>query len=223
MSFSKDPVSIIEISDIYTYRSEIINKYAKNLENSLFLEFGVASGDSFNMFYDLYEHNNILNVDFYGFDAWKGLPKEKNDLNNPNYWFEGEYNIQLKSHLVEKFKNKNNVNFVNGWFSETLNHDLYNKIKNKFIGIVHIDCDLYTSTIEVLEFILSNKLLKKGSIIIYDDWGAYHDKLGEGHDFECGEGKAHLEMMTKYDIKLNYITKYIKTKNYHEITIFMVE
>ena len=43
------------------------------------------------------------------------------------------------------------------------------------VGIVHIDVDLYSSTVEVLEFV--RPLLVKGSILIFDDW--YCSSAGE--------------------------------------------
>ncbi len=228
MTFNKTPNSIINLHNftdedrLLHLRKEIISKYFKNLQNTLFLEFGVASGTSLNMFFDLYKQYNINDVDFYGFDSWEGLPCENNDKNNPGYWVEGAYKTTLNNNLIEKFNN-NNIQLINGWFSDTLNDSFFEKIKEKKIGILHIDCDIYTSAIQCLEFILKNNLLKSGSIIIYDDWGGYHEKLGEGHDFECGEGKAHLEMMTKYNIDLEFLYKYIIIEKYYEITVFIVK
>ncbi len=40
--------------------------------------------------------------------------------------------------------------------------------------IVHVDCDLYVSTVPVLEFLAP--LLGKGSVIIFDDWFSFYDE-----------------------------------------------
>ena len=36
------------------------------------------------------------------------------------------------------------------------------------VGLVHIDVDLYSSTVEVLEFV--KPLLVKSSVLVFDDW-----------------------------------------------------
>ena len=46
-------------------------------------------------------------------------------------------------------------------------------------GIIHIDCDLYTSTISVLKFL--KPLLVSGSILLFDDYYCYpaNQNLGQ--------------------------------------------
>ena len=55
---------------------------------------------------------------------------------------------------------------IEGFFSETLNAELQNKLPKA--GIVHIDVDLYSSTVEILNFI--KPLLSLGTVILFDDW-----------------------------------------------------
>jgi hypothetical protein len=209
--------------ETYILRDEIISKYKDILSNTLFLEFGVATGRSMDMFYDLYQRHDIKNVDFYGFDGWVGLPKETQDNNNPSYWSEGVFNERIVPCIATKFNSLDNIHIVDGMFENTLNEELLKKFNNKKVGVVHIDSDIYSSAVTALDFLLRNNLLQKGSIIMYDDWGGYYEKLGEGHDFECGEGKAHLEMMKKYNIKNTFLRKYIIMKKHYEITVFVVE
>ena len=93
--------------------------------------------------------------------------------------------------------------------------------KNEKIGIIHIDSDIYTSTYEALDFCFKHDLVTKGTIIVYDDWGAYHEKsVGE---FEVAEGRAHIEIMEKYKKTSNFITKNIITAGYHEIAVFVLD
>ena len=42
--------------------------------------------------------------------------------------------------------------------------------------LVDLDCDLYESTMQAMEFLLEERLLVRGSIVYFDDWR----KPGEG-------------------------------------------
>ena len=64
---------------------------------------------------------------------------------------------------------------------------LYKKLDLGKAAIVMIDCDLYSSTKEVLKFI--TPLLVDGSILIFDDWYAY-----KGSPFK-GERRATSEWL----------------------------
>ena len=54
-------------------------------------------------------------------------------------------------------------------------------------SIVHIDCDLYDSTKEVLNFI--ENIIILGTILIFDDWDSFKDEDVEN----MGERKAFKE------------------------------
>lgn len=57
-------------------------------------------------------------------------------------------------------------------------------------SIFHIDCDLYESTVVVLEFI--RPLLQDGSVLVFDDWFYYR-----GHP-QRGERGAFAEWLGRY-------------------------
>ena len=110
------------------------------------------------------------------------------------------------------------ANIKGGWFKDTLNDETLAEVKNHQVGIFHIDCDIYTSTIQVWEWIVSNNLLVDGAIIIYDDWGGhYSNGVGE---YECGEGKAHKEICEKYNLNFEFISCDEVDHRYHEICTF---
>jgi len=60
---------------------------------------------------------------------------------------------------------------VPGFYNESLKEDLKETVDLKAASIVMIDCDLYSSTVSVLEFITN--LVQDGTILIFDDWYAY--------------------------------------------------
>ena len=56
----------------------------------------------------------------------------------------------------------NPKNCIKGYYENTLTRDLQSKMPRA--GIVHIDVDLYSSTVEVLEFV--KPLLVRGTVLL---------------------------------------------------------
>ena len=69
--------------------------------------------------------------------------------------------------------------------------------------IVHIDVDLHKSCLEVLDFLFQFKIIAKGTILAYDDFGGIPN-FDSGEDL-YGEKLAHLEMCVKYDVEYEVI------------------
>ncbi len=56
---------------------------------------------------------------------------------------------------------------------------------------IHVDCDLYISAYQALDFMFNNKLIMSGTLIRYDDW----DSVPE---WQAGESLAHKQIFDKY-------------------------
>ena len=132
------------------FRSTLVSDYTDFLDDKLFLEFGVMEGNSLLDFYNSYKANDISGH-FFGFDSFLGLPEEKEDKHSP--WSTGQFTTN--GVIVPALVYNQDINIVDGWFSDTLNDSIISKFNEKKIGIVHIDCDIYSSTVEVLEFIIN--------------------------------------------------------------------
>ena len=193
----------------------IVRENKEFLKGKSLLEFGVWTGISLSRFTASY--NKVgLDKDFYGFDSFQGLPEENLDKNNPSYWTPGLFS---GGSTAQQVRNKlPHVKVVPGWFSDTLNQDLLDEVSKKEIGILHVDCDIYTSSMQVLEWVVSNNLLSDGTIVIYDDWGGHYES-GVG-EFECGEGKAHKDICEKYDLNFEFLSCNVIQKNYVEVCCF---
>jgi hypothetical protein len=211
-------------------RRDLMVQYSDFLKTRSYVEFGVYSGNSMSDMYELY-HNHIkdLNSNFYGFDSFVGLPAENIDDNNPSYWTSGHSSFMQfalsnnqKSDVFKRL-NKPRIKLIEGWFSDTLTDELAEEMKSQKIGLLHIDCDIYTSTHQALDFCFKHDLLERGSIIMYDDWAGYHEKLGEGHEFECGEGLAHKQILEKYNRTATFKEKVIVAKGSYEVAVFILE
>jgi len=107
----------------------------------------------------------------------------------------------------------NDVVIVPGWYKDTLNDETKKKLNIKKASIIYIDCDLYESTVPVLNFITD--YVSNGTIIIFDDWHAFHGDpdLGEQRAFREWLGRNPSIKATEWQ-KVNWKTNsFILRKN----------
>ncbi|MBC7424159.1 MAG: class I SAM-dependent methyltransferase [Ferruginibacter sp.] len=119
-----------------------------------YLEFGVANGVSFYWWLNHHLHKESA---FFGFDTFSGLPEDygpfkKGEMSNGNE--------------VLKTDDKRAA-FYQGLFQQTLPGFL-KTFTNKKLTVIHIDADLYSSTLFTLTSFAPH--LKKGDIIFFDEF-----------------------------------------------------
>ncbi len=172
-----------EESNAFKWSSSYI---LKNQIKGDYVEFGVWKGNSFIQMYNqikdssksFYKNNkkkiNNLNnpfdqMRFHAFDSFEGLPDSSS--NKPIQYFAGNYSSDERV-FIDNIKKGgvdiNKVTITKGWFNESLNINCLEKIKLNKIAIAYIDCDLFDSTIPVLNFI--TPLINTGTVLIFDDW-----------------------------------------------------
>jgi len=145
-----------------------------------YLEFGVFNGGSFIMAMKLAEKYRLRDMRFLAFDSFQGLPNAEGDI-----FQQGELNYPEDLFMQKVAKcgvDTSRIVTVSGFYDKTLNEATKKRNRLKKASIVHIDCDLYTSTKDVLGFI--EDLIDVGSILIFDDWYVPED---------MGERKAYAE------------------------------
>lgn len=120
-----------------------------------YIEFGVASGIAFKWWV---EKNKNPESKFYGFDVFTGLPEDFGVMKKHHYDTEG---------LTPSIKDSR-VTFVKGLFQDSLPGFL-SDYKSDRRKVIHMDADLYSSTLYVLTRLLP--YLKKDDIIIFDEFG----------------------------------------------------
>ena len=122
-----------------------------------YLEFGVAGGVSMKHWLDI---NPNPESRFYGFDSFEGLPEDWT-ASSPKGSFSQEG-------IVPDLQDKR-VRFIKGLFQETVEPFLrIFKPRNKLV--VHMDADLYSSTLYCLMHL--NRHLLPGSIILFDEFNS---------------------------------------------------
>ena len=142
----------------------------------LALEFGVASGKTIN-------HLSTLTRDkVYGFDAFTGLPEK---------WRVGFEEGAFAQSLPEV---NANVELVVGLFDETLPKFVSQLEANK-IAFLHIDCDLYSSTRTIFQYLASR--IVAGTVIVFDEYFNYPG--WRQHEF-----KAFMEFCEDHKMKYRY-------------------
>lgn len=141
----------------------------------------------------------VKSRDLYLFDSFEGLPEatEEPDLSLPmvesGAWGPGTcfgLTAQQLREVCTKHLPDERVNIFEGWFKDTIP-----SIKPDVeFALVHIDCDLYSSTRDVLDGLLSRGLVAKGALIYFDDWDC-NASIPDG-----GERQAWSEAVKNHNI-----------------------
>ena len=141
-----------------------------------YFEFGVASGRSAISAIRANRRENPFTVSpFVLFDSFQGLPPLEGLDQNSKQFQTGEFAFGVQtviSNLKEYgvYDNKN-VYLVPGWFEQTLSRFPAAAPAISRAAIVHIDVDLHSSCVTVLDFV--TPYLQVGTVMLFDDWNAF--------------------------------------------------
>jgi hypothetical protein len=154
-----------------------------------YLEFGVATGIAFKWWI---EKNINTESRFFGFDVFTGLPEDFGVMHKHHYDTGG---------TTPKIDDAR-ATFIKGLFQESLPGFL-SDYKSNQRKVIHMDADLYSSTLFVLTKLLP--ILKKDDIIIFDEFGV------PTHEF-----KAFTEIVSAYKLDYEFLGA---INNYLQIAI----
>ena len=172
------------------------------------LEFGVLAGWSSRIFAETMRDCMIMgNLHLY--DSFAGLPeydsvidRDSYEIAGRNIWsdkmkFPDEFIATLGGDLEQHIKAKlsmilrpERIQTHQGFYSESLKQPIESKA-----ALVHIDCDLYQSTVEVLDALYRDNVLQDGCVMMFDDWNCNkaNPDFGERRAF-----REFLEKQTRY-------------------------
>ncbi len=208
--FKKFYIRIIKklVYDINNYNKELYERvfnYHRNRWNTIdniadylvgaeipgdYCEFGVYQGTTFSYAYKVM-HPIFDSMRFFAFDSFSGLPEPKGVDAPDGYsssFFKGQFESTEEmfiNNLKKEHRDISKIVSVKGWFDQVLNQELTIRHDLKKIAAAWIDCDLYESTIPVLDFI-TDKIVT-GSVIIFDDWRCYRNLPDFGEQRACRE------------------------------------
>ncbi len=155
-------------------------------EGGACFEFGVFRGSSYayqaEQIKKYYPSSSIV-----GFDSWQGLPEETSGVWIPERHAKGEYaapkdEVLRKLSMIGLEPDEKKFRLIDGFYSDSLRPELRETFDP--LIFVNIDVDIYSSTIELLDFI--EPMLRPGVILYWDDWRDPRDE----HDGTWGEHKA---------------------------------
>lgn len=165
-------------------------KEIKGEEIGDYLEFGIFNGNSIGSMYLARQATGAVKTKLFGFDAFEGLPAGSENEDD-GVWKKGFYTCsfeQMKECLSQRKVAPGEITWVSGWYNETLNDETVQKYGIGKFGIVFIDCDTYSSSKTVLDFLAP--LITEPVIICLDDW-----KLNDLDIKEMGEYKSFNEFL----------------------------
>ncbi len=153
-----------------------------------YLEFGVFRGASFIRAMKIHEFlfrrkQQLEAMNFYAFDSFQGLPEISNAVDKEVEQFaDGQYAAghDLFVRNLKKAKvDMSRVHVVEGYYEQSLAQSKKAGLNLTSAAIIHIDCDLYESTAQVLDF--ATEYVVDGTVILFDDWLCFkgHPRRGE--------------------------------------------
>ena len=170
-------LKVDDIRNFAIYRA-ILNNAGDS--RNLFLEFGVYTGGSINLFSK--QLKNIHGT-IYGFDTFEGLTEDW-----LTHVFFPKGSLSLKNKLPKVAKN---AILIKGKIQDTLDNFLKDNLKKKIL-FAHMDMDTYASTKFALAKI--KPFLEKGSVILFDEFYGYPNWQQE-------EYKAFTEVVKENEYK----------------------
>lgn len=143
------------------------------------LEFGVWQGKSIRLCADAQK-----GAHWFGFDSFEGFPDD------------GRIDWQKPFKVIELPDTPSNVTLVKGYFSETLDPFLADTPGE--VAFVNVDCDIYSSTVDVFTALEKHGRLKPGLVIFFDELINYVDYM-------WNESRALWEMLERTGFGIEWI------------------
>src|SRR5437016_3199477 len=168
---------------IYEALSQGVQYVLNNGVEGDIAEFGTASGFSAYTIaraMAIHRHTYAKRIAQFGlppktlhlFDSFRGLPRPRDavDLASPyvqaGVWQEGIYQVLAEEELVALCASAYDADKVltyAGWFADTLERI---RPQTKF-AMLHLDCDLYQSSIEVLDHVFAKNRISDGCVVFF--------------------------------------------------------
>ena len=133
------------------------------------------------------------------FDSFEGMPESASEHDRTSFhvleghWSKGTCQGMGPSALrasCKRFLSDDKIVIHQGWYADTVG-----KIPDstKF-GCIHVDCDLYQSTLDALGSLFRRNMISEGAVILFDDWNCNRSSR------QRGERRAWLELCNDYKI-----------------------
>lgn len=156
-----------------------------------YFEFGGYRATTMRLAYDSLEYSSALT--YVEFDSFAGLPEVTGvDVQGAN-WSQGILSMsedEFRRRCVDFGMPPDRLVTVPGFYDHTLTDDLADRLLPTKAAVIYIDCDLYASTVPVLNFL--PPFLQVGTVVVFDDWFCFFG------DPERGERRAWREFRNRH-------------------------
>jgi hypothetical protein len=166
-----------------------------------YFEFGCHEGNTIRKAWEHTQH--LFDWTYIAFDSFEGLP-EISPIDKQDIWEKGKLATSEERFLeiaTAAGIPRDRLLTVRGFYDQSLSEQTRQRLEGRKAAVVYIDCDLYASTVPVLEFM--RNFLQVGTVIVFDDWYCFHG------DPERGEQRAWREFRARYpDLRF---TEFVQT------------
>jgi O-methyltransferase len=145
---------------------------------SVYFEFGCHSARTFSAAVRSAALLEMDDAQFFAFDSFQGLPSVNAAADG--YFQSGSFATPIDE-FMRLVKRKAGYslpreNIIDGFFDVSLTDAVQRRMPKA--GAIHIDVDLYSSTVSVLEFI--KPLMVVGTVLLFDDWYCFPPGANKG-------------------------------------------
>lgn len=150
-----------------------------------YFEFGSHEARTMRLAWRHFQH--LFKWDFVAFDSFEGLP-EIDAIDRQQIWQKGRLHTAEEDFVrivTRAGMPRSRLRTVKGFYDQSLTADLQREFLPRKAAVVYVDCDLYKSTVPVLQFI--KPFLQIGTVIVFDDWNCFYG------DPQRGERRAWRE------------------------------
>lgn len=140
------------------------------------------------MAYDAFHH--LFDWDYVAFDSFEGLP-EISEIDRQEIWSKGKLKTTEEEFIEICIKHgmpRNKLITIKGFYENSLTPELKESLLCRKAAVVYIDCDLYMSTVPILNWI--TEFLQKGTVIVFDDWNCFCGDSNRGERRAFAEYRA---------------------------------
>lgn len=156
----------------------LFSNYDERLANGYYLEFGCHKARTMRYAWTHTRHN--FSLTYVGFDSFEGLP-DPEPIDRLANWRRGSFAVSeadFISTVVSAGMPRDRLVTIKGFYSDSLTADTARRFLPRKASIIYVDCDLYNSTVPVLDFI--KPFLQVGTIIAFDDWNCFFATADRG-------------------------------------------
>jgi O-methyltransferase len=172
-----EAAAVLSLAFNYAHSEGIPGDYA---------EFGVWQGRTFVEAWRLGSRTPTRRR-YFAYDSFEGLPEVEGE-DDTGRWETAEFSHSRRAFEARLRRARvpgSDIEVVEGFFDATLKPEV---AEPRQVAIAWVDCDLYLSTVPVLDFLTDR--LAQGAILLFDDWFCFKGDADAGEQKACGEWLA---------------------------------